>query len=148
MTVKKEVPVTPEPAPLSYVISVGQKPYQLELIGPANLAMNEAACHIRAGYVPCPSRPPFIYPFNGNMQVWLVLGSPDETAIAAAKETSERGLREQNKQYAEDVAREVEVRVEQIKRETAAKRVEALKAQQAKDLAALEKATAAAIAAL
>lgn len=136
------------PAPLSYMMSVGQRPYEIQIIGPANLVMDELAVHIRAGYVSCPARCPILFPVNGTMQVWCVLGSPGESAIAAAKETNERGLRDQERQYREDVEREVEARLDTMKREEIARQIAATKAETARRIALLEAEAAATVSAL
>jgi hypothetical protein len=85
---------------------------------------------------------------NGNVQAILVLGNPTQAYIDAAN-ASELTAREQE---AADRQREIQAEarriVEQEKRQALERQVEALKAEQAKAVRDLEKATAAAIAKL
>lgn len=123
------------------------KPFSINLIGPAVPIMQEVCQHVRSGYVVNKDYPMDFYQ-NGNISLMLHLGNPDEVAISDAKTSTERSAAFELDEYNRRVRDEAKRMIEQQAREELEKKVAALKASQAKEMAALERATAAAIAKL
>ena len=121
------------------------KPFSINLIGPAVPLMQEVCQHVRNGYVVNRDYPMDFYQ-NGNISLMLHLGNPDEVAIADAKTSTERSAALELDEYNRRVREEAKRLVEHQQREELEKKVAALKAAQAKEMAALEKANAAALA--
>jgi hypothetical protein len=123
------------------------KPVSLTLFGPGYTVFQELCVHVRNGFVVHPDYPVHFFE-NGNVQAILVLGNPTQASIDMAR-ASEQTAREQEaadlKRKIQDEAKRL---VEQEKRAELERQVAALKAEQAKAVRDLEKATAAAIAKL
>lgn len=132
---------------MSTALAAPIKPASITLFGPGHVIMQELCVHVRNGMIVHPDLPVHFYE-NGNVQAILVTGNPTQAYIDMARQ-SEQTAREQE---AADRQREIQAEakrlVEQAKRDELAAQVAALKAQQAKEVAALERATAAAIAKL
>jgi hypothetical protein len=124
-----------------------KKPVSLQLIGPAFPIWNELAVHLRDSYVIDPNLGIEIAS-NGNAIVNLVLGNPDSSAIERAKESTDLAVQLERAAYEKAVREEAKRLLEQDKRDQLNKQVSAIKAEQAKQIRALEKATEVAIASL
>jgi hypothetical protein len=110
------------------------KPFSLHLIGPAIPVFQELCVHVRNGYVVNKDAPLEIFN-NGNAQVFLHLGEPNEYAISQAKESTEHAARQEIVKYQADVEQAAKRLIEQERRE-------ALEKQVAEAVAASEKAIA------
>lgn len=123
-----------------------RKPFSIQIIEPAVHAFQQACVHIRAGYV-FADLPIELTP-SGHAIFTLVLGTPDHHAVNKANESTADALAQEAAAYERDVQARAEALLADHKRKELEKQVAAMKAQQAKEIAALEKATAAAIAKL
>lgn len=123
------------------------KPVTMTLMGPGHTIFQELAVHIRAGYVPNPDYPVEMFP-NGNVSILLVLGNPTQHAIDKARESHDLAVLQQEAEFNRAVAAEAKRLAEQAARDELQRKVEALKADQAKAIRDLERATAAEIAKL
>ncbi|WP_020656565.1 hypothetical protein [Massilia niastensis] len=122
-----------------------RKPFSIQIIEPAFPAFQQACALIRSGYVFAPDLPVELTP-NGNAIFTLVLGTPDHNAVNKANEATEHALMLEASAYERAVEARAKMLLDDYKKEQLRLQVDAMKAQQAKDIAALEKATAAAIA--
>jgi hypothetical protein len=124
-----------------------RKPFSINFCEPAFPAFQQACALIRAGYVFAPDMPVELTP-TGHAIFTLCLGTPDHNAVNKAQEATDHALRMEAAAYERDVQARAEVLLADYKRAELEKQVAALKAQQAREIAALEKATAAQIAKL
>lgn len=122
-----------------------RKPFSIQIIEPAFPAFQQACQLIREGYIFAPDAPVELTA-TGHAIFTLVLGTPDHDAVNKANEAKEHAVAMEAAQRQRDVEARAKTMLEDYKREQLAVQVAAMKAQQAKDIAALEKATAAAIA--
>lgn len=123
-----------------------RKPFSIHIIEPAFPAFQQACVHIRNGYV-FADLPIELTP-TGHAVFTLVLGTPDHHAVNKADESTDHALAMEAAAYERDVQARAEALLADHKRQELEKQVQALKAQQAREIAALEKATAAQIAKL
>jgi hypothetical protein len=123
-----------------------RKPFSIQIIEPAHHAFQQACVHIRAGYV-FADLPIELTP-SGHAIFTLVLGTPDHHAVNKANESTADALAMEAAAYEREVQARAEMILADYKKAELEKQVAALKAQQARDMAALEKATAAQIAKL
>lgn len=122
-----------------------RKPFHVQLIEPAFPAFQQACQLIREGYIFAPDMPVELTP-TGHAILHLVLGTPDHNAVNKANEATNHALKMEAAQYERDVQARAKMLLDDYKKEQLEAQVAAMKAQQAKEIAALEKATAAAIA--
>ena len=127
--------------------TIARKPFSINVIAPAYPAFQQACQHIREGYVFAPDMPVELTP-TGQAIFTLILGTPDHNAVNKAQESTEHALRLEAAAYEAAVQARAEVLLADYKKAELEKQVQALKAQQAREIAALEKATAAQIAKL
>jgi hypothetical protein len=123
------------------------KPVSMTLMGPGHTIFQELAVHIRAGYVPHPDYPVEFFQ-NGDVSIMCVLGNPTQYAIDKARESHDLAVLQQEAEFKRAVAAEAKRLAEQAARDELQRKVEALKADQAKAIRDLERATAAEIAKL
>jgi hypothetical protein len=124
-----------------------RKPYAIDVCENSFKAFQLASALIRQGYCILKDRPVEIYT-NGVAVFTLVLGEPTETGYADAEEAMRKALDKEAAEFEARVAREVQARVEQIKKaEHEAKIAEQVAAHQ-KKIRELEAAAAAEIARL
>lgn len=137
---KTTAPAAPEAAP------VARKPFSIRVGAPAHAAFNEAVIHARNGYVfsdaPIEMMPSGWAFFNMHQ------GNPVEHLIQSAVQTIELNAAKEEKERQEAIRQEARRLVEDEKLEALAKQVADIKAEQARQIAAVEKAAAQAIAAL
>lgn len=126
---------------------VASKPFQIRLIGPAVHVFNALAVHVLQGYIVNTDAPLQMFP-NGNCELYLCLGSPNEFAIQQAKENTELAVAQEEAQYRRDVEAAAKQLVEAEKRAELEKQKKAIEAEHAKKLAQLEKDTQAILAKL
>lgn len=122
-----------------------RKPFHVQLIEPAFPAFQQACQLIREGYIFAPDMPVELTP-TGHAILHLVLGTPDHNAVNKANEATEHAAMLEASAYEQAVEARAKTLLDDYKKEQLRLQVEAMKAQQAKEIAALEKATAAAIA--
>ncbi len=127
--------------------TLARKPFSIQIVEPAYPAFQQACQLIREGYVFAPDMPVELTP-TGHAIFTLVLGTPDHNAVNKANEATEHALAMEAAAYERDVQARAKTLLDDYKREQLEAQVAAMKAQQAKEVAALEKATAAAIAKL
>jgi hypothetical protein len=123
------------------------KPVALTLMGPGHVIFQELAVHIRDGYVPNPDYPVEFFQ-NGHVSIMCVLGNPTQYAIDKARESHELALAQQEAEFQRAVQAEAKRLAEQAARDELERKIAAVKADQAKAIRELEKATAAEIAKL
>ncbi|WP_143745805.1 hypothetical protein [Massilia sp. KIM] len=126
---------------------VASKPFSISLIGPAVSIFNELCAHVRAGYIVNTDHPIEFFP-NGNLSLMLILGSPDDTALAQAKTSSEESAARELADYERRIKEEAKRLVEHQQREELAKKVAAEVAEHQKKIAEIQKQAAAALAKL
>jgi hypothetical protein len=114
------------------------KPFSIHLIGPALPIFQELCVHVRNGYVVSKDAPIELFQ-NGNASIFLLLGNPDEVAIAQAKESAELSVAKEEAQYRKDVQDAAKRLVEQDKRDELKKRMDAEQAAHEKAVAKLKK---------
>jgi hypothetical protein len=124
-----------------------KKPFSINVIQPAYPAFQQACALIRQGYIFAPDMPVELTP-TGQAIFTLVLGTPDHNAVNNAQEATDHALRMEAAAYEAAVQARAETLLADYKKAELEKQVQALKAQQAREIAALEKATAAQIAKL
>lgn len=122
-----------------------RKPFSIQFVEPAFPAFQQACQLIRQGYIFAPDLPVELTP-TGHAIFTLVLGTPDHHAVNKANEATEHALAMESAAYERDVQARAEMILADYKKSQLEAQVAAMKAQQAKEIAALEKATAAAIA--
>lgn len=124
-----------------------RKPFSLQVIAPAYPAFQQACQHIRDGYIFAPDIPVELTP-TGQAIFTLILGTPDHDAVNKAKESTDHALAMEAAAYERDVQARAEAILADYKRAELEKQVASLKAQQARELAAMQKAQAAELAKL
>jgi hypothetical protein len=124
-----------------------RRPFSIQIAEPAYQAFAYAAALIRLGYVFSPDFPVHITE-TGQALFTLILGEPGQAAVEKANGFIDLGNELEAAQYERDVQARAEVLLADYKRAEHEKQVAALKRQQAREIAALEKANAAALAAL
>jgi hypothetical protein len=142
MTTKAAAPAAEAPV----AASVARKPFAIKIGAPAHAAFNEAVIHARNGFIF--SDGPIEMMANGWAFFEMHQGNPVEHIVQSAKESLEQSARQEAVQYKKDVEEAAKRQLEQQQREALTKQVAAIKAEQARQIAALEKAAAEAIAAL
>jgi hypothetical protein len=135
MTTTK-TPVAPVPA----------VPFSINVGAPAHAAFAEAVQHARNGY--CFSDGPIELTPNGFAFFTMIRGNPNEFAIQAAKESVERSVLEEERQYRKDVEQAAKAIIEQQQRDALAKQVAAAVAEHEKAIAKLKQQTEAEVAQL
>lgn len=126
--------------------SVNKKPFAINVAAPCHLAFAESVAHARNGY--CFSEAPIAIQPNGWAFFQMILGNPDVHAIQAAKESTNLSIEQEQAQFRKAVAEEAKRLLEQQKKDELERQVAAIKAEQARQIRALEAATEAAIAKL
>lgn len=124
-----------------------RKPFSINVIAPAYPAFQQACQHIREGYIFAPDIPVELTT-TGQAIFTLILGTPDHNAVNKAQESTDHALAMEAAAYERDVQARAEVLLADYKKAELEKQVASMKAQQAREIAALEKATQAAIAKL
>jgi hypothetical protein len=124
-----------------------RRPFSIQIAEPAYQAFAQAAALIRLGYVFSPDFPVHITE-TGQALFTLHLGQPDQASVDKANGFIDLGNQLDDAQYQRDVEARAKLLLDDYKREQAAAAIAALKVQQAKEIAALERSTAAAIAKL
>jgi hypothetical protein len=139
--------MTKQTVPAAAPAAPARKPFSVQIVEPAYPAFQQACALIRDGYIFAPDMPVELTP-QGHAIFTLILGTPDAHAFTKAQEATDHALAMEAMQYRKDVEQAAKALLEQQKRDELAKQVAALKADQEKQMRDLEKATAAAIAAL
>lgn len=80
------------------VLTFGRLPYSMNLFGNAITVFAQAAVLVRKGYIFTPNMPPTFFP-GGAVSVMLELGSPEEVAIASAKELVDDARAAEEKEF-------------------------------------------------
>ncbi|WP_322403423.1 hypothetical protein [Massilia luteola] len=124
-----------------------KKPVSIQLIGPAFPIWDELAVHLRNGYVIQPDLG-IELGHNGNAIVNLILGNPSTAAIERANGSNELAQQQEQAAFDRAVKEEAKRLAEQAARDALEQRIAAIKADQAKAIRELERATAAEIAKL
>lgn len=133
---------------ITALIEEGKKqPFQLRLLGPANIVLAAAGVHIRNGYH-FYSDAPFQVLGNGFLDFYLVKGNPDANAINQAQADIEQAAALEEQERKRQIREEARLLVEAEKRAELEKQKKAIEAEHAKKIAQLEKDTQAIIAAL
>lgn len=127
--------------------TVQTKPFSIQLIGPAYPIFQELCVHIRNGYVINKDAPVEIFQ-AGNAMISLILGNPDEIAIAQARESEDHSVAMQEAQYRRDVESAAKRQIEQSKRAELEKQVADAVAASEKAISKLRKDAAAELAKL
>jgi glycine/serine hydroxymethyltransferase len=124
--------------------AVQPKPYSINVVGHCSVAFAQAAVHIRQGYIFSPDHTPEIYVQNGQTNLLLVLGTPEQHAIAAAEATTAEALEFQRVAYQREVEAAARQLLEDQKREEKQRAFAAEITEQKKALRKLEAAAQAA----
>jgi hypothetical protein len=124
-----------------------RRPFSIQIAEPAGPAFEYAAALVRLGYCFSPDFPVTITQ-TGQALFTMILATPQQSAVDKAYDFIELGNELENAAYERDVQARAEVLLADYKRVEHEKQIAALKRQQARDIAALEKANAAALAAL
>lgn len=133
---------------ISALIEEGKKqPFQLRLLGPANIVLAAAGVHIRNGYH-FYSDAPLQVLGNGFLDFYLVKGDPDANAIKQASADIEQAAALEEQERKRQIREEAKRIVEEQRREELEKQKKAIEAEHAKKLAQLEKDTQAILAKL
>lgn len=114
------------------------KPFSITIIAPAYPAFQEVCAHVRNGYVIDKDRAVEITQ-TGQAIIHLILGNPDETAIAQAKDSSELATQLQQAQWDREVKQAAKALIEQEKRTQLEKQVADAVAASEKAIAKLRK---------
>lgn len=125
-----------------------KRPFSIDICESSPKAFQLASALVRQGYVFLKDRPVEVYGMSGTAAFTVVLGEPDETGYADAEAAIRQGLEMEQAEFERRVEREVEARVEQIKRDEQEARKAALVAEHKKQIAQIEAAAAAEIAKL
>jgi len=123
------------------------KPVSMTLVGPGHTVFRELCAHVRNGYIVHPDLPVHFYQ-NGNVQAILVSGNPTQATIDLARASEQTAREQEAAERQREIQAEAKRLMEQAKRAEFEQQVVALKAEQAKAVRELERATAAAIAKL
>jgi hypothetical protein len=126
--------------------SAPRKPFAIKVGAPAHAAFNEAVIHARNGFIF--SDGPIEMMANGWAFFEMHQGNPVEHIVQSAKESLEQSAQQEAIQYRKDVEEAAKRQLEAQQREALEKQVAAIRADQARQIAAAEKAAAAAIAKL
>jgi hypothetical protein len=146
MTTKVKTEATPT-AVTSALPAPARKPFSVDICEISPKAFQLASALIRQGYTVLRDRPVEVYS-NGYAVLTCVLGEPDETGYADADEAMRKALEIEAAEFEKRVEREVQSRVEQIKRAEHEAKIAEQVAQHQKKIRELEAAAAAEIARL
>jgi hypothetical protein len=124
-----------------------KKPVSLTLMGPGHTIFQELAVHVRDGYIPHPDFPVEFFQ-NGNVSIMCVLGNPTQHAIDLARDSRDLAVAQEEAEFQRAVQAEAKRLAEQAQRDALEQKIVAIKADQAKAIRELERATAAEIAKL
>jgi hypothetical protein len=119
-------------------VAAPAKPFSIQLLGPTYPIFQELCAHIRNGYVINKDAPIDLFP-NGNAAISLILGDPDELAIARAKESSDFSVAQEEQRYRKDVEQAAKRLIEDEKRNALEQQVKEAVAANEKAIAKLRR---------
>jgi hypothetical protein len=94
-----------------------KRPFSIDICESSPKAFQLASALVRQGYVFLKDRPVEVYGMSGTAAFTVVLGEPDETGYADAEAAIRQGLEMEQAEFERRVEREVQARIEQIKRQ-------------------------------
>jgi hypothetical protein len=128
----KQAPVAPE---TPTVPAVERKPFSIRIGAPAPQAMNQIIVLARQGYTA--SDAPVELQMNGWLFATLILGNPDDTAIAQAQEATQLSREAEEREHQRQVREEARRIVEEERRRELERQVAAAEAELQRQIAAL-----------
>jgi hypothetical protein len=131
-TAVTETPAAPAPA-VQF-----NKPYIITFMDYSAAALAQAAVHVRNGYVFSPDIDPEFFPATGQMSITLVLGTPDQTAVQKATNSTTDAIAMQQAAHDREVEAAARKLMADIQRDAAKAKLDAEIEEQTKALRKLK----------
>ncbi|WP_373991620.1 hypothetical protein [Duganella sp. BuS-21] len=134
---KAAAPAVEAPAAVT-TPAVQNKPYIIKYMDYSAAALAQAAVHIRSGYVFSPDIDPEFFPATGQLAVTLVLGTPDQTAVQKATNSTTDAIAMQQAAHDREVEAAAHKLMADIQRDAAKAKLDAEIEEQTKALRKLK----------